>query len=253
MELVWAAFPGNGSELLAMLVMANWSDDQGGNLFPSIAAVAKRIRTSESQARRVLHQLIATGWLTVVGNASGGAPGTTRRYALNVEKLAATGGAGATPRVSATPRIDAQDGSHGCEKTASTGATQYVKQQPSVDVKEKKRSLNSHPVIGVDELVSDGVQRQHAEDWLEVRRVKRAPLTTTAWDAVKAEASKACISTDEAVRIAAASSWQTFKAAWHEGGVSKQVRTPRESLSEQSARLNRERDLQEGQPYAHDR
>lgn len=242
MELVWASFPGSGSELLAMLVMANWSDDQGGNLFPSIAAVGKRIRCSESQARRVLHKLIDAGWLTVVGNASGGAPGTSRHYRINVAKLSGTASACATPRVDATPRIHARDGSHGCETTAGTGATQHVKQQPSQDVKKNTRR---HHEISVDDLTAEGVERQHAEDWLRVRRERRAPLTFTAWADVKVEAAKAGITVAEAVHIAAAESWRGFKAAWRESGGGKQVRSPRESLSEQSARLNREHDMRE--------
>lgn len=242
MELVWSAFPGSGSELLAMLVMANWSDDQGGNLFPSIAKVSERIRCSESQARRVLHRLIDGGWLGVIGNWNGGAPGTTRRYVLNVEKLVAMAGAGATPREDATPRTGARDGLHGCEKTAGTDATQYVKKQPSVDVKKKVRQRHE---LGVDDLIAEGVERQHAEDWLQVRRTMRAPLTATAWDDVKIEAGRAGITAAEAVRIAAANSWRGFKASWLKEAKSTPARPPRESLSEQSARLNREYDQQE--------
>lgn len=230
MELVWSAFPGSGSELLAMLVMANWSDDQGGNLFPSIAKVAERIRCSESQARRVLHRLIDGGWLGVIGNSNGGAPGATRRYVLNVEKLVATAGTGATPREDATPRTGARDGSHGREKTAGTGATQYVKKQPSVDVKKKVRQRHE---LGVDDLIAEGVERQHAEDWLQVRRTKRAPLTATAWDDVKAEAGRAGITAAEAVRVAAARSWQGFKASWLKGVGGTQAHSPRISAVDQ--------------------
>ena len=242
MELVWSAFPGSGSELLAMLVMANWSDDQGGNLFPSIAKVAERIRCSESQARRVLHRLIDGGWLGVIGNSNGGPPGATRRYVLNVEKLVATAGVGATPREDATPRTGARDGLHRCEKTTGTDATQYVKKQPSVDVKKKVRQRHE---LGIDELIAEGVDRQHAEDWLQVRRTKRAPLTATAWADVKAEAERAGITPAEAVRIAAASSWRGFKASWLDAAADTKARVMRESLSEQSARLNREYDMRE--------
>lgn len=64
------------------------------------------------------------------------------------------------------------------------------------------------------DLVADGVQRQHADDWLRVRAQKRAPLTATAWAACKREAEKAGVSIGEAVRISAERSWQGFKAAW---------------------------------------
>lgn len=138
MDQVWRHFPGDGSDLLAMLALADWCNDEGGSLHPSIKTVARRIRTSESQARRILHKLLADGWLTVVGNASGGAPGATRRYVLAVAKLAETTGAHATPRTGATPRMDAQDGSHACAETAGVHASQDVKKQPPLTVKKER-------------------------------------------------------------------------------------------------------------------
>lgn len=74
--------------------------------------------------------------------------------------------------------------------------------------------------LGVRELVADGVERQHAEDWLIVRKAKRAPLTQTAWNAVKSEAAKAGISPADAVKIAATNSWQGFRASWHTNAIS---------------------------------
>lgn len=68
--------------------------------------------------------------------------------------------------------------------------------------------------MGLHDLVADGVDRQYAEDWLKVRRAKRAPLTATAWNDLKAEAQKAGITPSEAVRISASNSWQGFKASW---------------------------------------
>lgn len=70
--------------------------------------------------------------------------------------------------------------------------------------------------IGLRELVADGVERQHAKDWLKVRRAKRAPLTPTAWDDIKSEAAKAGITPAEAVRVSATNSWQGFRASWLE-------------------------------------
>jgi hypothetical protein len=69
--------------------------------------------------------------------------------------------------------------------------------------------------IGVAELIAEGVERQHAEDWLAVRKAKRATLTPTAWAAVKDEAAKAGITPADAVRVSATNSWQGFKATWY--------------------------------------
>ena len=73
----------------------------------------------------------------------------------------------------------------------------------------------SKAALGVADLVTEGIERKHAEDWLTVRKAKRASLTQTAWDDVKLEAKKANITPAEAVRICAANSWQGFKATWY--------------------------------------
>lgn len=130
MTTVWDNFPGSGSELLVMLALADWCNDDGGSVHPSIATVAKKVRTSESQARRLIRGLIEKGWVQVVGNEFGGAPGATRQYRVNVQKIAAavreaeTGCMDARGSADATPRMGARDGSHGCAETGSTGATQ---------------------------------------------------------------------------------------------------------------------------------
>lgn len=72
----------------------------------------------------------------------------------------------------------------------------------------------SSKTLCVSDLVAEGVVQQHAEDWLTVRKAKRAPLTRAVWIDMKTEAAKAAISPAEAVRIAASSSWQGFKASW---------------------------------------
>lgn len=151
--------PVTGSPRLALLVMANWCDDDGESLYPSIELIAEAMQVSRSQAQRVLHGLMPAGddeaeraaakargdwWVCVVGNEGGGAPGATRRYQLNVARLdelpklpafvkadqrrrnrAETGRMGATGRTGATPNEG--DGSHGCDPTGRMGATRLVR------------------------------------------------------------------------------------------------------------------------------
>ncbi|AZO69991.1 hypothetical protein [Mesorhizobium sp. M1D.F.Ca.ET.043.01.1.1] len=131
--------PVGGSEFTCMLIMANWCNDDGDSLYPSIALLAEAMRVSRSQAQRILHRLMpakpedeAAGnwWFRVVGNDKGGAPGMTRRYQMNVARLdtfpklpefekaeerrrnrtatgrtSATGCTGATGRTGATTRV----------------------------------------------------------------------------------------------------------------------------------------------------
>ena len=90
MTLVWDRFPGSGSSLLAMLAFADWANDEGSNIHPSMATLANKIRLTPRQARRVVHELIDQGFIEVVANPNGGAPGTTRHYRILLENLQAS-------------------------------------------------------------------------------------------------------------------------------------------------------------------
>lgn len=137
--MVWDGFPLGGSDLLAMLALADWSDDDG-RCFPSMSAIASKTRLSRSQAQRVVHGLIDGGYIQVVGNEFGGAPGATRQYRIILSSLTGrvdatpTGRMGATGSAYATGSADTQDGSHGCAETGRMGATQTVS-EPSLTVK----------------------------------------------------------------------------------------------------------------------
>jgi hypothetical protein len=72
--------------------------------------------------------------------------------------------------------------------------------------------------LRIADLEAEGIDRQVARDWLEVRRAKKAPLTVTAWQAVKREAAVAGLTPAKAVAIAAERGWQGFKASWLKDG-----------------------------------
>ena len=69
-------------------------------------------------------------------------------------------------------------------------------------------------LVSLQDLISEGVDQQHATDWLAVRKVKSLPLTQTAWDDTKAEAIKAGLTVPHAIKRAAENSWGGFKASW---------------------------------------
>lgn len=79
----------------------------------------------------------------------------------------------------------------------------------------KAKTSKQSGTVSADQLVDEGVERQVAEDWLKVRRVKDLPLTPTAWEAVKTEAEAAGLLINEAVKISAQNSWAGFKSTWY--------------------------------------
>ena len=63
-------------------------------------------------------------------------------------------------------------------------------------------------------LIEIGVAPEVAEDWMHVRKTKRAANTETAFKRIKQEIEKTGLSADECISIAVARSWQGFQADW---------------------------------------
>lgn len=116
-SLVWDRFPEGGHTLLALLALADWAND-GGVCYPSMRTIATRLRVSRPQAQRTIHTLIKTSLVEVIGNHAGGAPGTSRRYRINLEALnllppvSSLGRDSAAGDGEAAGRVGTQDGLH---------------------------------------------------------------------------------------------------------------------------------------------
>lgn len=63
-------------------------------------------------------------------------------------------------------------------------------------------------------LLEIGVSPQVAEDWLKVRKTKKAANTETAFKRIQHEIELSGLSADECITIAVERSWQGFKAEW---------------------------------------
>jgi uncharacterized protein YdaU (DUF1376 family) len=85
---------------------------------------------------------------------------------------------------------------------------------PIEKTKTARKRAAAAQLVSLDDLVAEGVDRQHAVDWLATRKVKALPLTPTAWADTKAEAVKAGLTAAEAVALSARQSWAGFKASW---------------------------------------
>ncbi|MCM2546174.1 YdaU family protein [Burkholderia glumae] len=82
-------------------------------------------------------------------------------------------------------------------------------------------------------LVSLSVDPQVADDWLKLRKGKRLASTETAFAGVQAEAQKAGLSLDAALRICCMRGWGGFDASWLARDAPRQQRPP--NWTEQNA------------------
>ncbi len=85
---VWAYADCKGSELLILLALADFSDDNGENIYPSMQTLAKKSRLSEPQARRVVQNLVKLDLIEIV-EAGGWQRGRNRSnsYRIKLENL----------------------------------------------------------------------------------------------------------------------------------------------------------------------
>lgn len=82
------------------------------------------------------------------------------------------------------------------------------------DKPKTKRQDGASKNADVKTLVELGCSEQVANDYLKVRKAKRAPLTETALNDLLAQAKKAGITPADAIRVCVIKSWQSFNAGW---------------------------------------
>lgn len=70
-----------------MMVLANFGNDEGKNIYPAIETVAKKCNISRDQAKRLLKKLEKEQWIRFVSNLRGGPQGNTKHYEIAIEKL----------------------------------------------------------------------------------------------------------------------------------------------------------------------
>lgn len=79
---MWEHYPAGGCELLTALAYADHAHDDGTNIRPSVAYIARKTRQSERSVRRYLAQMRESGWLLTVKYGNGGR-GFATEYRVN--------------------------------------------------------------------------------------------------------------------------------------------------------------------------
>lgn len=82
--MVWDRYPGEDHELLLALKLADFCDDNGEHIFPSIETMAQKTRRSERAVQYQIKSMLQSGWLIQVANAGGGR-GKACEYRINPE------------------------------------------------------------------------------------------------------------------------------------------------------------------------
>lgn len=81
-SMVWDRYPGEDHELLLALKLADFCDDNGEHIFPSIDTMAEKTRRSPRAVQYQIQSMVKRGWLVLVANAGGGR-GRACEYRIN--------------------------------------------------------------------------------------------------------------------------------------------------------------------------
>jgi hypothetical protein len=88
------------------------------------------------------------------------------------------------------------------------------KEEEKTPRKRSSKAASQPYVMSVADLVALGVDGQQAADWMIIRKGKKLPLTSSAWDGIKQEIDRAGMSLTDALKECNARGWAGFKAAW---------------------------------------
>ncbi len=79
----------------------------------------------------------------------------------------------------------------------------------NISKEEKEKPFNFRK-----SLLDLGIEKQIVEDWLKVRKTKKATNTQTAFDLIKSQIELTGVSANECIKKAVEKSWAGFKAEW---------------------------------------
>lgn len=85
--------------------------------------------------------------------------------------------------------------------------------ETDTDTDKKNKNVKKR-AKGMDMLLKAGVPEDLAEDYLAVRRAKKAPFTKTAMKGLAGEAEKANIDLNQAITICINRNWASFNSEW---------------------------------------
>jgi DNA-binding IscR family transcriptional regulator len=75
------------SKKIVLLALADFANDEGKNIFPSVATIAKKSSLSHRSVQTILGGFVGSGILHITRNPSGGAPGMTRHLEIDLVEL----------------------------------------------------------------------------------------------------------------------------------------------------------------------
>lgn len=275
---------------MILLALADSANDEGTNCFPSVATIVEKCSMSERAIQGHLQALEKTGLISRK-ERSGRSTNYTlnveqikelvllrkRQKAaqhpeLAVDNSMSTGEVIHNPSDALTPAESAgvPANPHSTHTPAEFAGVQNLHLppqnlhptpaesapitiiEPSLNPKVKHQGATQRALIASAIFKVSDVDQNVWQDFVTLRRAKKAPITKTAMDGIRSEAQKAGLTYDAALRMCCERGWSGFKADWLVDKAAKRTAAAQqgETFRERDARLGRERwEQMTGQPH----
>lgn len=179
-----------GNELIVFAVINGFSQNGNGSFYGSLAALQEMCGIASRQTiTDILKSLVDKGF-------------------INKTEVALNGVKNISYSVCPKNGQGVQKMDRGCPKNGHI----YIN-----DINISPMEINNNKGKRFDfknSLIEIGVSPEVADDWMQVRKAKRASNTETAFRRIKIEIDKSGLSANECITIAVARSWQGFQADW---------------------------------------
>lgn len=174
MSQIWDSGPSDRSELVVMLALADYANDDG-ECWPSMAGIAQKARMTERGAQKILRRLEEAGWLKV---ETGGGRGGKNHYVIQAQngELHSVNG---EHRMKEKPRTAEHKPRTGVHKTPNTGSP-----EPSRTIKEPSIDKN------VRDALCSVLRPETADAYIAHRKAKGAKITDKAAELIARKLSK---------------------------------------------------------------
>lgn len=214
-----------------LIALFSFRNKVTNTVWPSRASIAERTGMHPSNISSATTALVALGWLAKDGL---GGHSKATRYTLCspdlepkkvVQPAAPTVAERATVAQSATVAERATVAASATQTVAQSAtpplADQATRKEVSIEVSIEQsngvtRKRATAPRQAAASVVKpEGVEQQIWDDFVAVRKSKRAALTATALAGIEREAHKAGLTLDAALAVCCENGWAGFKAEWY--------------------------------------
>jgi len=197
MSAVWESGPPDKAEILVLLAIADYCNDDG-ECWPAVSSIARKARMTERGVQKISARLCEIGWLEIDYRMG--------RKGCNLYRI--------TPNPIHPER--------GSPRTPEHETPNPVPKNPEPRSPEPLRTIKeplvSNSARDIEAELCKWASRDAARSFIDYRRKLRKPLTLTA---AKRQADQLCqifqagCDVDDALGLAEEKGWQSIKADWY--------------------------------------